>query len=133
MQSEMRVTFVGDASVICEVGDVSLWSDPWQQQDHRDCQAPAPRPAPAGILGGCAVGGAPHRRSCVGGRMLARLSLSTEPTQISRRVVAGAGSSGEASARLVNRHDRPVLGSSSCTPLLSAGKAASIEQFRQRQ
>ena len=25
----MRVTFVGHASVICEVGDVSLWSDPW--------------------------------------------------------------------------------------------------------
>jgi L-ascorbate metabolism protein UlaG (beta-lactamase superfamily) len=23
------VTFVGYASVICEVGDVSLWSDPW--------------------------------------------------------------------------------------------------------
>lgn len=25
----MRVTFVGHASVICDVGDVSLWSDPW--------------------------------------------------------------------------------------------------------
>lgn len=25
----MRVTFVGHSSVICEVGDVSLWSDPW--------------------------------------------------------------------------------------------------------
>jgi Beta-lactamase superfamily domain len=29
MEREMRVTFVGHASVICEVGDVSLWSDPW--------------------------------------------------------------------------------------------------------
>jgi L-ascorbate metabolism protein UlaG (beta-lactamase superfamily) len=25
----MKVTFVGHASVICEVGDVRLWSDPW--------------------------------------------------------------------------------------------------------
>ena len=25
----MRVTFVGHASVICELGDVALWSDPW--------------------------------------------------------------------------------------------------------
>lgn len=25
----MKVTFVGHASVICEIGDVSLWSDPW--------------------------------------------------------------------------------------------------------
>lgn len=25
----MNVTFVGHASVICQIGDVSLWSDPW--------------------------------------------------------------------------------------------------------
>jgi UDP-MurNAc hydroxylase len=29
MENEMRITFVGHASVICDVGDVSLWSDPW--------------------------------------------------------------------------------------------------------
>jgi UDP-MurNAc hydroxylase len=29
----MRVTFVGHASVICDVGDVSLWSDPWLESE----------------------------------------------------------------------------------------------------
>jgi hypothetical protein len=29
----MRVTFVGHASVICDAGDVSLWSDPWLKGD----------------------------------------------------------------------------------------------------
>jgi UDP-MurNAc hydroxylase len=29
MEGEMKITFVGHASVICEVGDVGLWSDPW--------------------------------------------------------------------------------------------------------
>jgi UDP-MurNAc hydroxylase len=29
----MKITFVGHASVICEMGDVSLWSDPWLQGD----------------------------------------------------------------------------------------------------
>jgi hypothetical protein len=33
MKSEVRVTFVGLARVICEVGDVSLWSDPWLKGD----------------------------------------------------------------------------------------------------
>ena len=25
----MRITFVGHASVICDLDDVKLWSDPW--------------------------------------------------------------------------------------------------------
>src|SRR5690349_17707075 len=32
-ENEMRMTFVGHASVICELGDVRLWSDPWLQGD----------------------------------------------------------------------------------------------------
>ena len=33
MESVMKVTFVGHASAICEIGDVSLLSDPWLRGD----------------------------------------------------------------------------------------------------
>lgn len=42
----MRVTFVGHASVICDVGDVSLWSDPWLKGDaFNESWALYPRPS----------------------------------------------------------------------------------------
>jgi UDP-MurNAc hydroxylase len=41
----MKVTFVGHASVIAEIADVSIWSDPWLQGDaFNDSWALYPRP-----------------------------------------------------------------------------------------